>query len=151
MVDVAPSAERPAFDALARAAYQLSAADARLRGRATREPGALSMSHARVLKLLAECGSLSVTALAEGTETSTAAVTQLLKGLVAAGYVDKQEAVDDRRKVRVKLTAAGRARHRQRAARIHQWMQQALARHSDAELTAATTILLQLGALYDEL
>jgi len=63
----------------------------------------------------------------EGTETSTAAVTQLLKGLVGAGYVDKQEATDDRRKVRVKLTAAGRARHRQREANIQQWMQQALA------------------------
>lgn len=87
----------------------------------------------------------------EGTETSTAAVTQLLKGLVGAGYVDKQEATDDRRKVRVKLTAAGRARHRQREANIQQWMQQALAQYSDAELSATTQILRQLGALHDAL
>lgn len=151
MVHGVPPAESSAFAALARAAYQLSAADARLRGRATREAGALSMTHARVLKLLDERGPLSVTALAEGTETSTAGVTQLLKGLVAAGYVDKQEEADDRRKVRVKLTAAGRARHRQREASIQRWMQQALAQYSDAELAAATQILGQLGALYDAL
>ncbi|AVJ31416.1 MULTISPECIES: hypothetical protein [Stenotrophomonas] len=54
-------------------------------------------------------------------------MTQLLKGLVGAGYGDKRQAADDRRKVRVKLTAAGRARHRQREANIQQWMQQALA------------------------
>lgn len=87
----------------------------------------------------------------EGTETSTAAVTQLLKGLVGAGYVDKQEAADDRRKVRVKVPAAGRARHRQREANIQQWMQQALAQYSEAKLSAATQILRQLGALHDAL
>lgn len=84
MVHAVPPAERPAFAALARAAYQLSAADARLRDRATREAGALSTTHVRVLKLLDECGPLSVKALADGTETSIAAMTQLLKGLVAA-------------------------------------------------------------------
>ncbi len=136
---------------LARAAYQLSAADARLRGRATREAGALSMTHARILKLLDERGPLSVTELAEGTETSSGAVTQLLKGLVAAGYVEKNVADDDRRRVEVTLTAVGQQRCRQREATIYEWMQTSFASYSEQELAAVAAILIQLGELYDRL
>lgn len=143
--------ETPTFTMLVRAAYQLSAADARLRGRATREAGALSMTHARILKLLDERGSLSVTELAEGTETSSGAVTQLLKGLVAAGYVEKHVADDDRRRVEVTLTSVGQERSRQREAMIHAWLQTSLASYSEQELTAVVTILTQLGELYDRL
>ena len=48
-VDDAAPPHRAAVDELARAAYKLSAADARLRGRATRDPDALSLTHARAL------------------------------------------------------------------------------------------------------
>ena len=85
-------ARRAAIDELARAAYKLSAADARLRGRATREPTALSLTHARALKSLAESGPMTIGALAERVETTGAAVTQLVNGLVRAGLVTRERA-----------------------------------------------------------
>lgn len=142
-------AVNPSFIRLARAAYQLSASDARLRGRATRIPGALSMSHARILRLLDERGPLFVSELAVGTETTTGAVTQLLKGLVAAGYVEKQSASDDRRKVQVTLTAAGQQCSQEREARIYDWMQRTLAGSSEKELAEVSAMLLKLSELYD--
>ena len=54
------AAQRAAIAELARAAYTLSASDARLRGRATRDPQALSLTHARALKNLAECGPMTI-------------------------------------------------------------------------------------------
>ena len=54
------AAQRAAIGELARAAYTLSASDARLRGRATRDPQALSLTHARALKNLAECGPMTI-------------------------------------------------------------------------------------------
>jgi hypothetical protein len=78
--DAAPL-QRAAIDELAKAAYKLSASDARLRGRATREPGALSLTHARALKSLAECGPMTIGALAERVETTIERQTQLERSL----------------------------------------------------------------------
>lgn len=141
----------PCFIRLARAAYQLSASDARLRGRATRIPGALSMSHARILRLLDERGPLFVSELSEGAETSPGAVTQLLKGLVASGYVEKFSRSDDRRKVQVKLTVDGKRCSKEREDKIYSWMQTSLAGFSEKELVEVSSILLRLSELYDTL
>ena len=100
-----------ALDQLARAAYSLSAADSRLRGRATRTPGALSLTHARALRVLAEEGPLPVGRLAAATETTGAATTQLVNGLAAAGYVTRERPAADKRSVLVALTDAGHRRH----------------------------------------
>ncbi|MEU4898198.1 MarR family transcriptional regulator [Streptomyces sp. NPDC044780] len=139
------------LDQLARAAYSLSAADARLRGRATRTPGALSLTHARALRALAESDPLSINQLAAATETTAAAATQLVNGLVAAGYVTRERPTHDKRSVQVSLTDAGRARHQERQTLLTEALTSALAHHDTIALDAATDVLRRLAAIYDQL
>ncbi|WP_329467014.1 MarR family winged helix-turn-helix transcriptional regulator [Streptomyces sp. NBC_01431] len=136
---------------LSRAAYSLSAADARLRGRATRNPGALSLTHARALRVLAEEGPLPVGRLAAATETTGAAATQLVNGLASAGYVTRERLPGDKRSVVVALTAAGRHRHREREHALADALHTALTDHDTDALHAATDILRHLAHIYDEL
>jgi DNA-binding MarR family transcriptional regulator len=140
-----------ALDQLARAAYSLSAADARLRGRATRTPGALSLTHARALRVLVETGPLSISQLAAATETTGPATTQLVNGLTTAGYVTRERPVNDKRSVLVSLTDAGRRRHHERQAALTQALDTALAHHDAAAFNAATDVLRQLAVIYDQL
>ncbi|MEV7603548.1 MarR family transcriptional regulator [Kitasatospora sp. NPDC089797] len=140
-----------ALDRLARAAYSLSAADSRLRGRATRTPGALSLTHARALRALAETGPLSVGRLAAATETTGAATTQLVNGLAAAGYVTRERPEGDKRSVLVALTDAGRERHTDRQGALTEALDTALAHHDVQALEAATDVLRRLAAIYDRL
>ena len=140
-----------ALDQLARAAYSLSAADSRLRGRATRTPGALSLTHARALRVLAEEGPLPVGRLAAATETTGAATTQLVNGLAAAGYVTRERPAADKRSVLVALTDAGHRRHHERQVGLARALDSALARHDTAALDTATDVLRQLAAIYDQL
>ncbi|MFF1905680.1 MarR family winged helix-turn-helix transcriptional regulator [Kitasatospora sp. NPDC058218] len=150
-----PGAERveraDALEALARAAYSLSAADARLRGRATRSPGALSLTHARALRVLADEGPIPVSRLAAGAETTAAAATQLVNGLVEAGYVTRERPAHDRRSVLVTLTAAGRERHLQRQQALHADLDRLVAGLDDATIEAAATVLRGLAGIYDGL
>ncbi|WP_369372732.1 MarR family winged helix-turn-helix transcriptional regulator [Streptomyces sp. cg36] len=140
-----------ALDQLARAAYSLSAADSRLRGRATRTPGALSLAHARALRVLAEAGPLPIGRLAAATETTGAATTQLVNGLAAAGYVTRERPAEDKRSVLVTLTEAGRSRHHERQDALTRALDAALAHHDTTALDTATGVLRQLAAIYDQL
>ncbi|MFI9274434.1 MarR family winged helix-turn-helix transcriptional regulator [Kitasatospora sp. NPDC052896] len=140
-----------ALDALTRAAYSLSAADARLRGRATRTAGALSLTHARALRVLAEDGPLSVGRLAERTETTGAATTQLVNGLVAAGYVTRERPAQDKRSVLVALTARGRQRHEERSGELARALAEALVTQDAAALGTAAEVLRRLAEIYDRL
>ncbi|MFJ7911996.1 MarR family winged helix-turn-helix transcriptional regulator [Kitasatospora sp. NPDC096204] len=152
MTSTPPTDDRAgALDRLARAAYRLSAADARLRGRATRTPGALSLTHARALRTLAEQGPLTIGRLAAGTETTGAATTQLVNGLVAAGYVTRTRQPEDKRSVLVALTDAGRARHGQRQKALAEALHADLDDYDDAALDQATEVLQRLSAVYDRL
>lgn len=147
-----PSTTRDqALDRLARVAYSLSAADSRLRGRATRTPGALSLTHARALRVLAETGPLSISQLAAATETTGAATTQLVNGLAAAGYVTRERPANDKRSVLVALTDTGRHRHHERQVALTEALDTALAHHDTAALDTATDVLRQLAAIYDRL
>ncbi|WP_307853048.1 MarR family transcriptional regulator [Kitasatospora sp. RG8] len=140
-----------ALDGLARAAYSLSAADARLRGRATRSPGALSLTHARALRVLADEGPLPVGRLAAGTETTPAATTQLVNGLEEAGYVTRERPEHDRRSTLVTLTPAGRERHRLRTASLVESLERLTAGLDTAEVETVTAVLRGLAEVYDEL
>ena len=140
-----------ALDQLARAAYSLSASDSRLRGRATRTPGALSLTHARALRVLAETGPLPIGQLATATETTGAGATQLVNGLAAAGYVTRERPAGDKRSVLVALTDTGRRRHHERQNALAQALDTALAHHDTAALDTATDVLRQLAAIYDHL
>jgi DNA-binding MarR family transcriptional regulator len=140
-----------ALDRLSRSAYRLSAADARLRGRATRIPGAVSLPHARAMRVLAEQGPLSINQLAAGTETTGPATTQLVNGLVAAGYVTRTRQPGDKRSVLVALTDAGREKHMQRQQQLTETLQQIFADYDAAALDSAAVALDRLAAIYDEL
>ena len=146
------AAQRAAIAELARAAYTLSASDARLRGRATRDPQALSLTHARALKNLAECGPMTIGALAERVETTSAAVTQLVNGLERAGFVTRERAeTGDRRVATVSLTAAGRARHVERQSHLERSLDEALTDLDAAEVQSVAAVLRRLAELYDTL
>ena len=148
----APGSTRDqALDRLARAAYSLSAADSRLRGRATRSPGALSLTHARALRVLADTGPLTIGQLAAATETTGAATTQLVNGLAAAGYVVRERPADDKRSVRVSLTDTGRRRHHERQTALARALGTTLAHHDITALDGATDVLRQLAVIYDQL
>ncbi|MET8628915.1 MarR family transcriptional regulator [Kitasatospora sp. NPDC004669] len=152
MAEPPPTADRAqALDRLARAAYRLSAADARLRGRATRTPGALSLTHARALRTLAEQGPLTISQLAAGTETTGAATTQLVNGLVTAGYVTRTRQPEDKRSVLVALTDVGRARHDQRQRALTEALHTDLGDYDDDALDRAVEVLHRLSAVYDRL
>lgn len=140
-----------AIGRLSRAAYSLSASDGRLRGRATRVRGAVSMTHARALRVLAEQGPLSVRALAECAETTAPATTQLVNGLVDAGYVTREVDPANRRAVIVTITEAGLARHREREATIEAAFERELGHLGVAELAAAAEVMRRLAIVYDEL
>lgn len=145
------SSRHAALTDLARAAYSLSAADARLRGRATRTPGALSLTHARALRVLAEQGPLPLSRLAEHAETTSAAATQLVNGLERAGYVTRERDPRNGRSVRVGLTDAGRERHRQREEDLAAALDSALS-HLDADALATVALgLRRLAGVYDDL
>lgn len=144
--------KRLAIDQIATAAYKLSAADARLRGRATREPEALSLTHARALRSLAERGPMTIGALSERVETTSAAVTQLVNGLERAGLVTRHRAeTGDRRTATVSLTDAGRARHVERQSHLEHALDEALADLDAVQVQTAATVLLRLADLYDTL
>ncbi|MFJ9843390.1 MarR family winged helix-turn-helix transcriptional regulator [Kitasatospora sp. NPDC101155] len=152
MAEPPPTPDRTlALDRLARAAYRLSAADARLRGRATRTPGALSLTHARALRTLAEQGPLTISQLAAGTETTGAATTQLVNGLVTAGYVTRTRQPEDKRSVLVALTNAGRARHDQRQQALADALHTDLGDYDETALDRAAEVLQRLSAVYDRL
>ncbi|MEV0261167.1 MarR family transcriptional regulator [Streptomyces sp. NPDC050617] len=140
-----------ALNALSRAAYSLSAADARLRGRATRNPGALSLTHARALRVLAERGPLSIAELAAGVETTGAAATQLVNGLAKAGYVLREPDPANRRAVRVSLTDQGLDRHREREGVLADALAKSFAHLGTEDLAVAADALRRLGGIYDEL
>jgi DNA-binding MarR family transcriptional regulator len=140
-----------ALDRLARAAYSLSAADSRLRGRATRIAGAISLTHARAMRALADQGPLTIAQLAAATETTNAAATQLVNGLVRAGYVTRERSANDRRSVVVALTAAGLQRHRDRQTALVRALQAAFVEHDSTALDAATDVLRRLADIYDQL
>ncbi|MFF2543157.1 MarR family winged helix-turn-helix transcriptional regulator [Kitasatospora sp. NPDC058063] len=152
MTETPPTDDRArALDRLARAAYRLSAADARLRGRATRTPGALSLTHARALRTLAEQGPLTISGLAAATETTGAATTQLVNGLVTAGYVTRTRQPEDKRSVLVALTDTGRARHDQRQNALAEALHADLDDYDDEALDRAAEVLRRLSAVYDRL
>ena len=140
-----------ALQSFGEASYTLSAADARLRGRATRIPGALSFPHARALRVLAEQGPLTISQLATHTETTGAAVTQLVNGLVTAGYVTRERPEGDRRTVLVTITPSGRSRHGERQQVLAEAFEQTLGHLTEDQLTTAADALRALAGIYDRL
>ncbi len=140
-----------AINALNRATYSLTAADGRLRGRATRIPGAVSMAHARTLKALAEEGDLSVKELAIRTETTAAGVTQLINGLEQAGYVERLRSDHDRRVVTIRLTPTGLERHQNREKEIQRILSDTLSDYNAKQIEQSAEIIKRMIYVLDQL
>lgn len=140
-----------AINALSQATYSLTAADSRLRGRATRTPGAVSMAHARTLKVLAEEGDLSVKELAIRTETTAAGVTQLINGLEQTGYVERFRSDNDRRSVTVRLTPTGLKRHQDREKQLRHILCETLSDFDAEQIEQSAEIIKRLIYVLDQL
>jgi DNA-binding MarR family transcriptional regulator len=95
---------------------------------------------------------MTIDALAERVETTSAAVTQLVDGLVRASFVTRERAkTGDRRIATVSLTAAGRARHTERQTHLERSLDAALADLGAEQVQSVTAVLLRLADLYDTL
>ena len=67
----------------------------------------LTMHQVKALHLLGQCGALTVGALAEKQGTKLPAASVLADNLVHAGFVERSEDPDDRRRVQLRLTPRG--------------------------------------------
>ncbi|MGG5741736.1 MarR family winged helix-turn-helix transcriptional regulator [Bacillus cereus group sp. IBL03679] len=139
------------IDVLSQAIYSLTAADGRLRGRATRTLGGVSMVHARTLKVLAEEGELSVKDLADRAETTAAGVTQLINGLQQAGYVERVRSNNDRRIVNIRLTPSGLNCHLEREKKLNHILNATLSDFDAEQLKQSAEIIRRLVHVLDQL
>jgi len=150
-----PSAKRPASDAAASdawlqldkqlcfALYSSSLAMTRLY-KPLLEPLGLTYPQYLALLVLWEQDGLGVNELGERLFLDSGTLTPLLKRMQTAGWVTRERAADDERRVIVSLTTAGRAL-RQRARSVPAKLAQASGCSAD-ELTSLTLRLQQLRA-----
>jgi DNA-binding MarR family transcriptional regulator len=103
------------------------------------------------MRALADQGPLTIAQLAAAAETTNAAATQLVNGLVRAGYVTRERCANDKRSVVVTLTAAGLRRHRDRQAILVRGLQTAFSELDISALDAASDVLRRLAGIYDQL
>jgi DNA-binding MarR family transcriptional regulator len=123
----------------------------RLRGRDTHgvgsEPG---NAHFELLALLDEEGRLPAGALAEKLNVTPATVSQMVDGLVEAGYVERRRSERDRRVVAIELTDRGRPWIAERRSEWKRRWRGALAGFDDAELASAAAVLDRIAEMIDE-
>jgi DNA-binding MarR family transcriptional regulator len=77
-------------------------------------------------------------------------VTQLVNGLVAAGYVTRERTEQDRRSVVVAITAEGR-RHTDRQRLLADTFEETLGGLSTEQIASTADVLRQLAVLFDRL
>jgi DNA-binding MarR family transcriptional regulator len=95
---------------------------------------------------------MTIGALAERVETTSAAVTQLITGLEKAGLVTRERSeTGDRRIATVALTDAGQARHDERQGHLERSLGTAVADLDENQVKTVSTVLLRLADLYDDL
>ena len=104
-------------------------------------PLGVSPSQAEVIRVLADHGPLSLVDLGVLLVCETGSPSRLVDGLVAATLLERMPAVDDRRRVILSLTDAGRKKEssiRAVEATLHGFIEQTL---SPAEITSINTTL----------
>lgn len=97
----------------------------------------------RCLEIVARGGPLAAGELAEQAGLSTSAVTSVIDRVERSGYVRRRSDAQDRRRVLVEVTEAGRQRGREAFSGLMQGTDQLLRRYSPEELRL-------LGAFVDE-
>jgi DNA-binding MarR family transcriptional regulator len=134
-----------AFDDFVRAAK---------RARARVEPEAtLTPSQHDLLSPLAEAGAtpLGLRELARAAAVSAPTATRMIDGLEARGLVTRERAADDRRAVRIALTADGREAVDERRASMLARRRALFDQLSPGERRAAAKVLARLAAAYEEI
>jgi DNA-binding MarR family transcriptional regulator len=141
----------PELTALGLAFRHLFRAVTRMRGRDTHLGGS-EISHAQfeLLIELDERGELSAGELALAARVSPASVTQMLDALADSGHVERTRSERDRRVVMARLTELGRARVTAKRAAWRERWDRALAEVSPREMRAATKVMQQLAAVFQE-
>jgi DNA-binding MarR family transcriptional regulator len=123
----------------------------RLRGRDTHLAGG-ELSHAQfeLLMELYDHGELSAGELAMAARLSPGTVTQMLDHLADCGHVERLRSQIDRRVVVSRLTPQGRERIEAKQAAWKSRWDGALEGLDGKELRAATKVLQQLGAMFED-
>ncbi|HEY8582174.1 MAG TPA: MarR family transcriptional regulator [Capillimicrobium sp.] len=138
-------------DELRSALREMLAAQRRMRGREAQRSGGLSFSQHAVLRVLIDGEVHSAGELAREADLTPASMTKMLDGLSAAGLVGRVRDEDDRRRVAVAITDAGRAVHAEKEATIRAAYEQALGDADDAQIAAMADALRRVAAIYDAL
>jgi DNA-binding MarR family transcriptional regulator len=134
---------------LRRALRELLHTERRLRGREP-EPGKLSWPQFRVVHALVELGgSAPAGKLAAAAEMTPASLTQAVDVLEKLGMVRRARSEEDRRRVDVVLTEAGREKHEAVGAKVQPLWDETFGDYSKAQLEAATEALERLRGLLE--
>ena len=149
--DAGASERGDAGQHLARSFKGAMAAVRRLRGREIHRPGELTDAQYSLLFCLRDQSQMSLRDLAEVADLSPASVTEMLEGLAAAGFVERQRSDRDRRVVLTSLTDNGRVLVEERRARFEPRLRAALEPFSEDELVVAAAVLDRLRAMFDEI
>ena len=148
----APATDRElALEELRLALHRMLGAHRRLRSRDVRLLGGVSFSHHRLLGALRREGELTASALAVAADLAPATVTEMLDVLVAAGLVERERDVVDRRLVFVRLTATGRRQYDAKHAEVVAAWNRELSDLDGAALDGATEVLERLATFFEAL
>lgn len=130
-----------------RALRELLHTERRLRGREP-EPGTLSWPQFRVVHALMELDGVAPAGkLAGAAEMTPASLTQAIDVLVGLEMVVRRRSAQDRRRVDIVLTEAGREKHEAVRAKVQPLWDEAFADYSPKQLAAAVQTLDRLTGL----
>jgi DNA-binding MarR family transcriptional regulator len=136
------------IDDLRVALRELLAAQRRLRGREAQRQGVSFSQHA-VLRVLADGAEHSAGELAAAADLTPASITKMLDGLSRAGLLERVRDENDRRRVGVRITDAGRRDFAEKEERIRAAWEAELDGAGEEELEAMLQGLRRAAALFD--
>lgn len=124
----------------------------RARGRANRRtaPGELSLAQWHLVEPLLE-GAQAGARLAEAADVSAPTASRMIDSLVARGHVERVAAGEDRRVVRIALTAAGRTAALAKRREMQRMRKRVVAGLPEDERERAAEILTRLAEVVEEL
>ena len=122
----------------------------RLRARAGRLPGELSVPQYQVLEALRETDELSVGELAEAAGVAAPTATRMLDCLARNGLITRRHSETDRRSVLVSLTGEGTAAVEKAHETVDAWRRQLLESLEPEEREQAAVLLERLSQVLEE-
>jgi DNA-binding MarR family transcriptional regulator len=122
----------------------------RLRARAGRFPGELTLPQYHLLEALRESPELPVGELADRAGVAPPTATRMLDCLVRDGYIARRHSETDRRSVLVSLTDAGEAAVEQAHTTIDAWRRDVFERLQPDEREPAARLLARLAEVLEE-